>query len=311
MDYTAIRYTVRTTLAALLLTLPLAACHDDEGYTAGPEPATTGLGVYFPASNPVEFLRTDEDEKTVSFTLRRDDTQGTLSVPLELRSKTDNISTVQQSVTFADGQAEAQVQVSYTGLDTAPACTLAVPDAYTNPYRTKDGMSVYSFSVYRLVTVSNYVEQTIYPSSSSYIFGHPESSIAQYQGANKFLWRNFLGSGIDLKFRIDGHFDADNVYNCYGSLVPLDHAESDTEGWYLTVDEQGKGGYATWTPLGSDVAINQFIYFWYEYEGSTYFYVDLRQTASEQGICGYGYFYSAVVDEDANYQSCYFIIHNQ
>ena len=51
-------------LAALMGFL-LAACNSDEDYQRAGEPAASDEGIYFPASNPSEYIRTESDTKTI------------------------------------------------------------------------------------------------------------------------------------------------------------------------------------------------------------------------------------------------------
>ncbi|MGN1229371.1 MAG: hypothetical protein ACI4T5_06925 [Prevotella sp.] len=294
--------------ALLALCAMTVGCSDDDSYAPGEPSAVKGEGVYFAASNNTEFVKTETDEKIVDILLKRGEADGELTVPIEVVSKTENIVQVPAQVTFADGSKETTFQVRYSDLNSTPRCTMRIPIEYTNPYIQKNGSTLYEFSVYKLKVISDYVTYKAVDGSTDY-FGGVTSTLVQYEGENKFIWRNFLGSGIDLKFKIDGTFDAYDVTKCNGNVVPLNHAGGDDsgDGWYLMNDEEGKeeGGYATWLPEGSSTAINDFIYFWNVYDGYSYFSIDLNATPSSKRSYGYAYVYCAVVDNDGNYNTFY------
>ena len=280
-------------------------CGDDDDYTRADEPQMSGEGVYFAGSNTGEFIKTDEDAPEVSFKVVRDNTAGTLTVPLEVVRRSDNIGDIPTAVTFADGESEVTVTVTYRNLDTTPSCELRIPEAYTNPYKKKNGSTIYAFAVYKLIMVSSRGTYSPDTETETDYFSGATSQLLQYGGENKFIWRNFLGSGIDLKFKINGHFDAADVKNSYGEILPIDHYIDDEsgEGWYLATDATGGSSYATWTPEGSNTAISKFMIFWYEYEGYAYNYIDLRPNEGSKSSYGYAYFWSAAVDDYSNYVS--------
>ncbi|MGN1263183.1 MAG: hypothetical protein ACI4TW_04020 [Prevotella sp.] len=280
-------------------------CSDDDDYTRADEPQTSGEGIYFSGSNTSEFIRTDEDAPEVSFKVVRDNTAGALTVPLEVTKRSDNIVDIPSTVTFADGESEATVTVTYKSLDTAPTCELRIPEAYTNPYKIKNGSTVYAFKVYKLIMVSSRVTYKPDSESTPDYFSGSTSQLLQYSGENKFIWRNFLGSGIDLKFKIDGVFDANNVRNSHGEIIPLDHFIDDPEGdgWFLATTNNGNLSYATWTPEGSEKSISQYMFFWYEYQDYDYNTIDLRENQGSNGSYGYAYFNSPGIDDYANYVS--------
>lgn len=298
-------------LKTLAVVLPVAfsavSCgDDDDDYSRAPEPSVSDCGVYFPSSNESEYIKTEEDKKSISVTIARDNTAGELTVPIVVESKTDNIADITESVTFADGADRAQIVVTYTNLDKAPACRLSIPEAFTNPYKVKDGSVRFSFSIYKLKMLCSTVKYATDGSGTAYFDKVTTSQLLQYEGENKFIWRDFLGSGIDLKFKINGTFDEQDVTNSYGEVVPLDHCAKDEEGWYLTVDKNGDEslGYAIWElPEGN--AVNSYFYSWFQYEDYTYFTIDLRPNESSKGTYGYAYNYSSVVDDDSNYHSFY------
>ena len=107
-----------------------------------------------------------------------------------------------------------------------------------------------------------------------YFSGVTGQAIYQLGSDNRFIWRNLLGSGIDLQFKIDGYFDSEDVHNSYGGVTPLDHYQGDEFGWMFMRDASPSSDsedYMTWTPEGGAGSIESYIYFFYPYEGYEYY----------------------------------------
>lgn len=300
------RYIIRV-LMSIAVAVALAGCSDNDDFAPGEASPVADAGVYFSADNPSEYIRTDADAKSISVILERESTVGALTVPISVVSKSDNISDVPSEAVFADGSSRTEIHIGYTDLNSTPQCELSIDERYVNPYKQKDGFSRFALSVYRLKLISNRVTYAPYGGSADY-FGTVTSQIAQYEGENKFVWRNFFGSGIDLKFKIDGTFNADDPTQSHGSFIPLDHCLSDADGWYLMTDANAAsdGECAAWTPEGGSLSVSNYMYFWFAYDGYDYFSIDLRPN---DGSYGYAFIYSAVIDDDSNYNSFYAYIY--
>lgn len=283
-------------IPAVLIAMTLTACDSDDDYIRADEPAMSDSGVYFPNSNSAEIFKTDEDAREVDIIVKRGNTSGQLTVPVEVVSKTSNIGDVPSEVTFADGSDVATITISYTDLTTTPKCELRIPEAYTNPYIIKDGSSKFAFYVFKLKTIASKI---VYKA----LFDEVKTSqLLQYEGENKFLWRNFLGSGVDLKFKINGNFDPSDINRCYGEIVPLDHYKDDGEGWYFVDDDNQ---YMRWTAEGASYSIENYIFFWNQYDGYNYNRIDLDFSYSPNA-----YFYSACIDAEDAYYSFFAYFYN-
>lgn len=296
------RFIILAAMLFGLMPVALTSCDDDDNYSPGAEPGVSDKGVYFSSNNANEFVKANGDEKTVTVKVERENTEGELTVPVEVLSKTDNIADVSSQVVFADGEAEAELTVSYTDLDTPPSCELKIPDEYTNPYKEKDGFYRYTVSIYRLNTISTNVTYGCSEGTPDYFDG-VTSELVQYEGTNIFILRNVLGSGIDLRFTIGGEgsvFDKAVPTNSYGGIIPLNHYYTSGEGWYLMEDEDGSGNFATWTVPNNTYSVNNFMFFWsYSTEYSYHYnYIDLRYDENDSMPYGYGYFDGTVVDDD-------------
>lgn len=299
-------------VAGGLFALCLLACTpEDNSYEPGKPVSATSVGAYFPNTNKSEIIKADSDEKSFEVTVKREKTDNAVSIPIEVVSKTDNIS-IPSTVEFAAGEEETSITLTYTDLETTPKFDIRLKEEYTNPYKIKDGSMEFAGNVFRLNLISDNVIMKDYDASSGYttIFKDIVTSIYQMGNENKFIWRNFLGSGIDLKFKIDGSFNSEDVFKSSGSVVPLNHyIEYGEDGWCLASDEEGTL-YADWSvPNGT---VEGWIFFYYEYEGSSYFYIDLNPTTSKSGKeYGWGYFWPAYYDSWSNLDySAFYIYYN-
>lgn len=296
-------------IGALLCCAAFAACDESDNYEPGQKVADDCIRAYFPSSNKGEFIKSDEDERVVKVSVRREITNGAITIPIIVKSKTDNV-TIPSEVKFSDGEEETSFDITYTDLDTTPKFDIALPDEYTDPYTEKDGSIEYAASVFRLTLISSCVTYRPYD-TDSVIWQNDTSAIYQMGKENKFIWRNFYGSGRDLKFKVSGTFDPDNVYKTAGDIIPLDHYYSDgVYGWYYTTDEEGTE-YESWTPKGQNEEVN-WLYFYDPYEGSSYFYIEFAPSTNLAGksrAYGWGYAWSAVINESGNYVSNYFFMY--
>ncbi|MGN0230337.1 MAG: hypothetical protein ACI4BH_11070 [Muribaculaceae bacterium] len=309
------KYITSLAMVAAMALVATSCKTDDVPYTE-PEPITAdNMGVYFPNTNESMVMRADADEPVINVTVARTNTKDAASVPIQVVSKTDNISCPAQ-VEFAAGAAEATITLSYSNLETTPRCEMMIDEHYGNPYKIKDGSMRFGLSVYKLKTISESVEVQVSGSGIDYFAGVKNMAIYQLGNDNRFIWRNFLGAGFDLQFRIDGNFDAENVHNSYGAVTPLNHYSDDEYGWYLMDDEQANNGdndsYSAWTPQGCATPISSYIYFYYPYEGYSYFYIDLGkyeyQTSAGTAYYSYGSINSAIID-DGDYVSFYYYLY--
>ena len=295
---------------ALALVVGITSCKTDDVPYDAPQPVgDDNMGVYFPSTNESMVMRADADERVIDVVVARTRTTEAAQVPISVINKTDNI-TCPATANFAAGEAETTIQLTYSDLLTTPKCELLIDERYGNPYKIKDGSMRHSLSVYKLKTISENISVTVSGSGVDYFAGVDDMAIYQLGNDNRFIWRNFLGSGIDLQFRIDGNFDSEDVTNSYGAVTPLNHCSGDDYGWYLMKEEQAANNdnatYAAWTPKGSTTPIADYIYFYYPYEGFNYFSIYLQKyeytTSAGTFYYSYGSINSAIID-DGDYVS--------
>jgi len=291
---------------ALLCCAAFTACEESDDYKPGEKVADDCIRAYFPSSNKGEFIKSDEDERVVTVTVTREKTAAYVNIPLIVKSKTDNV-TIPESVEFKAGESETSFQITYTDLNTTPKFDIALPEEYTDPYTIKEGSIEYAASVFRLTLISNCVTYRPYD-TDEVIWQNDTSAIYQMGHENMFIWRNFYCSGRDLKFKVSGTFDTNNVFKTEGDIIPLNHYYHDgVYGWYYTTDEEGTE-YESWTPKGQDEEVN-WLYFYDPYEGSSYFYIDFSPTVTAKKAYGWGYAWSAVINTSGNYVSNYFFMY--
>jgi len=277
----------------------LSACGDDD-YTAGSEPATDAPVVYFSSSNESEVIITDGSETGFDVTLCREDSAEALTVPLVIDYNTGNL-TFPESATFAAGQATTTIHVAIGDYVAGTKASVRIAEGYTNPYIKLDGSGIYFVQLVKL----NHIADISYQAGSR--FESVTSPLYAYSGENKFIWKDFLGSGIDFKFKVDtsnstGKYVADNLARLNGEIIPLNNYTYNSAGGYYLTDDATGGGYPVWTPAGQTEAVTSFFY--WAYSGGIYNFIDFDPADANQG---YGYFSSAYVN-DVGYESFYFFV---
>lgn len=286
------------TFATLVVPFALTSCSDDNDYQPGTAVADDCPNVYFSSSNEslIE-VKSDDTSKTVTVELDRTNTEGSLTVPIIVESKTDNI-TIPESVTFADGESTAYLNVTYSEFTIGTKFSIKIDDSYVNPYKIVDGFNTYNASLSQL----NKVCDVKYATDCRFA-GVTTSAIYNYSGENQFVFTDFLGSGVDLKFRVDTNitgatFDMNDITTLSGDIIPLNYYTKDDYGFHF-VTEINSDNYVTWTPEGSSNAVTSF-YFYDVYDGYSYSLIDFGSSA-------YGMFYSAVVN--GSYENIYFYLY--
>lgn len=95
---------------AALVTVAMAACTSDYEYDT-PE-ALKGAQVYFSNTLPSK-IEVNKESGNFDVTLSRQNTKGELTVPLMFTADEGNIYTVPSTVTFADGEATANIHITF------------------------------------------------------------------------------------------------------------------------------------------------------------------------------------------------------
>ncbi len=100
-----------------LSVLLVSACTEDP-IVREPSPNENPYGVYFLPSNPVD-ITVQSDATSVTYTVGRLNTSGSISVPLT--SESDAVFTVEPTVSFSDGEQFATFQVTFNPLPSDPS----------------------------------------------------------------------------------------------------------------------------------------------------------------------------------------------
>lgn len=254
-----IKYFISGLLVALLLGF-VVSCSGSECYTPGEKTAENSPSVYFSSDNDCNlFVRSNDDKIDIPITLKRKNTKGELTVPIVVSSMSGSFN-IPESATFEDGSEETSITVTYDQFESGMAFTLSIPERYTNHY-ISDGISTHTVSLLMPVKICDITYDT------KTVFGQVTSELYNYSGNNLFLWKNFLGSNIDVKFKVKpsstSMFDANDLTKLNGTIELLDHTYDyyNNGSLYLLDDD---GNYATWTPAGQTSAIT----YLYMYLGS-------------------------------------------
>lgn len=135
------------------LVLSLVSCTDEYKYDGvGAADAEDVAGVYFLASNKSSLDLEVTDPLTTTFKVARLNTNGALTVPLTVEVNDDNVFQIPASATFADGEAEATVEMTFPNAEIGKTYnfTITVPREYINSYKQVNGSPIYSGSAIRL-----------------------------------------------------------------------------------------------------------------------------------------------------------------
>lgn len=157
------------------LVLSLVSCTDEYKYDGvGAADAEDVAGVYFPASNKSSLDLEVTDPLTTTFKVARLNTNGALTVPLTVEVNDDNVFQIPASATFADGEAEATVEMPFPNAEIGKTYnfTITVPREYINSYKQVDGNPIYSGSAIRLKWES--LGQGYWADGTLSVFGNPK-----------------------------------------------------------------------------------------------------------------------------------------
>ena len=254
------------TMSAALLCISLSGCKEDS-YQPGPETAAGTISAYFTSGNEANVIITPEEyaeSNVLSLTVRRKIADAAASVPVVITYKDDKFD-VPATVDFAAGEAETTLDITMNDLELKKkyAYSIRLDDSYVDHYSICDGSDVFTGSVLisRWLKVVEdgmfYYGDKVFPSTYSDIYW--------LDGQDNFYIENFLGSRINLGFRIK-HLDKNgtdvfspgDTTTWNGIFEPTDHYLNDPTGgsyWWLMSDVTNEE-YAYWTPEGSDLGVN-------------------------------------------------------
>lgn len=273
----------------------LTACGDDDDYSSAPKVSADNMGAYFAASNAADEILTPEEyanRPSIDLTVKRANSKGDADVAV-IVDRADEVFEIPSTVSFKDGETEATLTIGCKNLEALKPYqfTIHLDENATNPYVKVDGSSVFNYQVMvaRWVKV---VENAKFTYQDN-IFPAVTSDIYELEGQNKFKIENFLGSGVDLSFKIipqdpngtysEAAFSASDKSTWKGAFVPLDHFLNDENGYWYLMKDVDAGDYASWTPEGSELGIN-YINF---YNDGTENYSSIDMNGSSTSFAGF------------------------
>lgn len=244
--------------------MALAACQSEESFQPGDPVAADCQEVHFDQSNEtMAMLLAGSTERTVTYTLKRNQAQGELDVPIRVH-KLDEGLTLDQSIHFADGDTTATLHITApqeVQEGTTYDFDVELETTEANPYKTDLGATRFSGSIsfprkrYARMWFTGMVDYLGYFLSEVYDLGN-----------GSFLFSNFLESGTDLWVRYDR--DATSTVECEVATEP-NYIEQDTDNpgcWYVYCWDENKeenDGYTVFYPHGKDakVSITEMVFY--------------------------------------------------
>ncbi len=210
--------------------LVLAGCKNEIEREPSPEFPKDVKDVYFPVTDE-RGMEVDPSAGiyTYTVTIARKDSTGALTVPLNVVLNTDSIFKVPASVSFEDGEAEAEFVIDFTGAKDGVTYYLDIQAdmATVNPYT--EGYSEYLFSVTPIKWVKAEKPAIFNDALFSGAYGVPgyywyvNYEYAELGGGNlRFRFADVyssMGTGMDaygvvdaFPYNEEGDYDAANVY---------------------------------------------------------------------------------------------------
>lgn len=284
----------------------LGSCSSDNDFERAPQVADSVMRAYFPGANTADAIITPEEYAATpadTVLVYRHSTGAGATVPV-IVDYADSVFHIPSSVTFAEGDSVAKMVVTFSGMDLYKEYKYSVhlDEAYTNPYLKEDAGS-YKFNYKVMISVW---EKII--NGATFLFQNGEvpttySDIYHLDGCNRFYIENFLGSGINLNFKIipagedgtysESNFDASNISTWKGSIVPvtnyyMEHDDDyDYSYWWLLTDNNE---YASWTNSGTHGGVS-YIDFPVSETSESYGGIDMNGSTTESAGWSQAYVY--------------------
>lgn len=145
----------------LLSVLALCSCSDDDDYVKGNQTNKDGNNVYFSSANE-STVKIGIEDRTIQVVVERDitDNAAELTVPVVFNEIDENLFTVPSSVTFAEGETFAVIEIGVSEklkMFKKYMLSLSIPEKYTYPYAIQPTSPIYYAAVVKedYVTVAN------------------------------------------------------------------------------------------------------------------------------------------------------------
>lgn len=182
------------TAALFLAALLFAACADDEDhpYATGPTVSATCQQVHFASSNSTAGV-IDPTNPVTQLLVKRNTTQGALSMPVTVVSKTEGLS-ISDAVNFADGDSTAYISIAVPDTATTGSYSyeLRLEGDNVDPYSIQDGSNIFSGRL----SFPEHLMATCWIGGDD-TFNDFKQEILD-MGGGKFYIPDFLNSGLSL-----------------------------------------------------------------------------------------------------------------
>lgn len=146
-----------------VLSWALGACSDDLEREPSPVVSPDCIGAYFSESNTYNY-ELDPAITSVTLTVGRDKTDAAVTVPIKVINNSDNIFVIPESVSFAAGEAETTLDVTFPNAEMGVEYSFELTFApeYINPYK---GESLSRTSIQRIkwenIGMGVYIDGTV------------------------------------------------------------------------------------------------------------------------------------------------------
>lgn len=251
------------------LAVSASSCSDDD-WTPGPD-APDNDCVYFTSLLPGT-LQTAVDEITpLKLIVKRNSYDNAVSVPLIVESNVDGF-LVPATADFAAGEKSVELIVDYSGVPLKTDCTLniAIDPTYANTYGAGASSTSMTVQVSDWVVFAESVHYSFNKDFSEYDGG----ALMNLEGTSKFLFKDFMKSGLDLKVTTGMPWEA---YPGWYEFLPLNNylwysyvfGEEETQRcWFLFDDATYE--YPTFSPDGGSIEIEYMWCYNYYYTPGSY-----------------------------------------
>ncbi len=251
---------------AVALAVSATSCKEDS-YKPGPETADGTVSAYFTSDNEANVIITPEEyaeSNTVTLFVHRKIADESVSIPVIVTYKDDKFD-IPSAVKFDAGDADTTLVITMNGLEQKKeyAYSIHLDDKFVDHYTINDGSDVFTGSV-MIAKWVKVVEDAVFYYSDS-VFDPTYSDIYWLDGQNRFYIEDFLGSEINLGFRIKHYndkgkeaFSASDTTTWNGIFEPTDHFYNDPDGgsWWWLMKDVTTEEYASWTPEGSNIGVD-------------------------------------------------------
>ena len=231
----------------LVMALGFTACDDksDSDYVPGAPTPENSMQVYFDAANASDFVVAPENT-SVDITVSRGNATEAAEVPIICKEKADGL-TIPSTVKFEAGQKTAILSVGFGQLEENKqyAFSLAVDEAYADHYAKLNGSTTYSGYVVE-TTWKPYIDNVKMTWTVGGVQQTWNTTIERLGTLNRYRFRDFLGSGLDMTFSIGSVADTGTSGDY--KMEPYDNYYNDNDGtadcFYLY--DSAKGEYPNW-----------------------------------------------------------------